>query len=227
MDAPFVDIHTHRPSAEEGCVALACVEPGAIPRPPPRGTFFCCGVHPWDASASDAETRFRALRDLVDEKRLAALGETGFDRVRRQASMEAQVRLFRLHAELAESAGLPLILHGVRSNADILAEFSRLRPRSTWIVHGFSAGPQELERILSKGIAVSMGPRELSRSGAGETLRRIPSGLLFLETDASSTPLAEVYRTAAELLGHPVGSLARRIHDNWLALFGGTTGIVT
>lgn len=227
MDPPFVDIHTHHPSAEEGCVALACVEPGAIPQPPPRGTLFCCGVHPWNASASDAETRLRAIRDLVDGRRLAAIGETGFDRAPRRAPMEAQVRLFRLHAQLAESAGLPLILHGVRSSADILSEFSRLRPRSVWIIHGFSAGPQELEKILSKGIAVSMGPRELSRSGAGETLRRIPSGLLFLETDDSNTPLADVYRTASELLGHPVGSLARRIHDNWLGLFGEATKIVT
>lgn len=223
MNPPFVDIHSHRPSAEEGCVVLACVEPWMIPHPAPPGTSFCCGVHPWDVSAPDASDRFREIRELVDKKRLVALGETGFDRVRRSSTMEAQIRLFRMHAALAESAGLPLILHSVRSNADVLSEFSRLRPRSTWIIHGICAGGIELERILSKGIAVSMGPRELSRSGAKETLRRIPSELLFLETDDADVHIADVYRNAADLLGCPAGSLAGRIHENWLRVFGEVT----
>lgn len=204
-------------------MVLACVEPEAVVHPAPPGTAFCCGVHPWNAAKPDAMDRLRAIRDLVDRGRLAAVGETGFDRIRREVPLEAQVELFRLQARLAEEAALPLVLHSVRSNADILAESVRLRPRSRWIVHGCSAGGAELDRLLSKGIAVSMGPRELSRPGAADRLRRVPPDLLFLETDEAATPIAEVYHRAARLLECSTEDLARRIFRNWRELFGEAT----
>lgn len=227
MNPPFVDIHSHRPPTRDGSLALVCVDPARAARPAPPGTSFCCAVHPWEASATDAGDRIRAIRGLVDENRLSAIGETGFDRIRRTAPLEAQIALFRLHADLADEAGLPLVVHSVRANADVLAESSRRRARSVWIIHGCSAGPEELERILSKGIAVSMGPRELARPGAGQALRGTPPDLLFLETDDSEVGIEEVYRVAAGKLDCPVDSLVRRIHGNWLRLFGKTTRTVT
>jgi len=171
--------------------------------------------------------RFRSIRELVDKNRLAAVGETGLDRIRHDSSMDSQIAMFRLHADLAEKAGLPLVLHSVRANSDILSEHSRRRPRSTWIIHGCSAGNQELEKIVSRGIAISMGPREFSRPGARENLHRTPSELLFLETDDSGVDIGEVYRIAAEKLDCPVEILARRIHENWRRLFGDPTETVS
>lgn len=226
VNPPFVDIHSHRASGDEQSLVLVCVDPEMIPDLAPPGTTFCCGIHPWNASAPDALDRFWTIGELVDKKRLAAVGETGFDRIRRDAPMDAQSRLFRLHADLAEHARLPLILHSVRSNSDVLSEFSRRRPKSTWIIHGCSASGPELDKLLSHRIAVSMGPRELSRPGARENLHRTPSELLFLETDDSGIPITEVYRLAAEALDCSVESLAQRIHDNWRRTFGDTAEIV-
>jgi TatD DNase family protein len=223
VNPPLVDIHSHLPAAAPGSLTLLCVDPAKASRPAPPGTSFCCGIHPWTASATDVPERFLAIRDLVDKKRLAAIGETGFDRIRREVPMEAQLASFRLHADLAERAVLPLVLHCVRANSDILAEHSRRRPKSAWIIHGCSASGEELAKLLSRGIVVSMGPRELFRPGARENLHRIPSELLFLETDDSGIDIGEVYRLAAETLDCPVESLARRIHDNWLRQFGNAT----
>ena len=225
VNPPFVDIHSHLPAASPESLALCCVDPERAVHPAPPGTFFCCGIHPWHASAPEASGRFEAIRDLVDKNRLAAVGETGFDRIRRDSPLDAQVASFRQHADLSESAGLPLILHSVRSGSDVLSEHSRRRPKSTWIIHGCSAGGEELAKIVSKGIMVSMGPRELSRPGARENLHGTPAELLFLETDDSGIGIAEVFQIAAEKLDCPIESLARRMHENWIRLFGNLTEI--
>ncbi len=199
---------------------MACVAPSCTRAAPPAGVAFCCGVHPWDAGHPDARERFEEIAALAASGKLAAVGETGFDRFRRSVSFEAQALVFALHADLAERTGLAVILHSVRANADILSESVKRRPRVPWILHGCGAGVVELDRLAARGIFVSLGPRELARPGARERIAHIPENLLFLETDDSGIAIGEVYRNAAALLDLPIEVLAERIRTNWIRLFG-------
>lgn len=220
VDLPFVDIHAHRSGSDGAWRRLACVEPSAARSDPPPRTSFCCGVHPWDAARPDARERFEEIAALAASGRLAAVGETGFDRFRRDIPFDLQASLFGSHAELAERTGLPLILHSVRADADVLSESVKRNPRTPWIIHGCGAGPSALDRLASRGIAVSLGPRELARAGSRERIARVPEELLFLETDDSGAAIEDVYREAARLLDLPIEILAARIQRNWSRLFG-------
>lgn len=220
MNPPFVDIHSHQPPFPDEGFVLACVRALADRAPSSHSARLCTGIHPWDAANPDCALRFERIRDLVETKRLSALGESGFDRSRRSVPIPDQSKWFRAHAQLAETAHLPLILHSVNSHSDILSEFVKFRPRSPWLVHGFWGGIGELDQILSKGIAVSFGPRELARIGAAARLERVPPDLFFLETDDSGEPIEKVYRMAADVLAMPPEKIAEWTRSNWRRWFG-------
>jgi len=219
VHTPYVDIHTHRIAASRGSIDLVCVEPSTLDGLRTADNFWCCGIHPWRASDPSATQEFAKIGGFVDKNCLSAIGETGFDRANRSSSIEDQKRLFDLHARLSEEANLPLVLHCVRAVGDVLSSHKRLRPRSPWLIHGLASSRKELDQILSRGIALSLGPRELARPGAKERIASIPRNLLFLETDDSPISIDHVYHTAADLLECPIEDLARDLHANWIRWF--------
>lgn len=215
----WFDAHSHSRPPGDGVVALVCVEPsvlGSEGQPPPP---VCCGIHPWHAARPDAEDRFRRVALAARERRIAAIGECGIDRFRLDAPIPVQTETFLRHARLAEETGLPLVIHSVRTDSDILAVHSSVRPRAAWILHGFSARGGNVDRLLERGVVASFGPRELARPRTAGILERVPPELLLLETDDSGTPIEEVHRIAARLLGTEVHALARRITGNWTRIF--------
>lgn len=215
----WFDAHAHTRRSDHGSVALVCVPPAALGSPADDGSPVCSGVHPWHAAAADADAGFASVELAARRRRIAAIGECGLDRFRLDAPFAVQSEMFLRHARLAEETGLPLVIHSVRTDSDILAAHSSVRPRVAWVLHGFSARTGNVDRLLGRGIAASFGPRELARPRAAETLRRIPPELLLLETDDSEIPIEEVHRIAASLLETEVDALARRIGGNWTRIF--------
>lgn len=216
------DAHAHSRRPDDGSVALVCVPPAALGSFADDGLPVCSGVHPWNAASPDAPDDFERVARAAREGRIAAIGECGLDRFRLDSPFSVQSDMFLRHARLAEETGLPLVIHSVRTDSDILAAHSSIRPKATWILHGFSARAGNIDRLVERGIAASFGPRELARPRATEILQRIPSELLLLETDDSGVPIEDVHRTAARLLEIDVDGLARRIGGNWMRIFAPT-----
>ncbi len=216
----FVDIHVHSIPASRNTNALVCVAPGFAFSPPQKGLWFCCGIHPWNAADPDWNDTFCQVANLARSRKIAAIGETGLDRFRRDIPFDAQIESFRRHATLSEATSLPLVIHSVRSNADILSEFAKISPRSLWLIHGCSANPAEIQKIASMGISISFGPRELAHPDARRRILSVPLERLFLETDDTHQPIEEVYQLAAQALGCDVPYLAAQIHENFQRLFG-------
>jgi len=217
----LADIHTHRFEAAPGAVRLVCVRPGestSAKRNP--GDRFCTGIHPHDCDAPGLEERFAMVSEAARTGRISAVGETGLDRFRQPPAIAAQLPWFRRHIELSEATRLPLVIHSVRTDSDILSEHKRARPASPWILHACSAGAAGLGQILSRGIHVSFGFRELSRPDARARLQAAYGPRFFLETDDSDHPLAEVYELASRIMDIPVREIAERTLENWAVLFG-------
>lgn len=215
----WFDAHTHSRRSDPGVSALLCVAPASLGSLADDGSPVCGGIHPWKAAATDADADFASVELAARRRSIAAIGECGLDRFRLDAPFPVQSEMFLRHARLAEETGLPLVIHSVRTDSDILAAHSSVRPRAAWVLHGFSARAGNVDRLLGRGIAASFGPRELARPRAADTLRGIPPELLLLETDDSGIPIEEVHRIAARLLETEIDALARRIGGNWTRIF--------
>ncbi|WP_417012570.1 TatD family hydrolase [Alistipes sp.] len=191
METPYVNIHTHRPTGRG-------LEPASV------------GIHPWDAAGADADSLCEALG------RAQAVGEIGLDYL--HPDREAQRRLFEQQLELAETAGMPVVLHCVKAFEPMMTLLGRFRLRAV-IFHGFIGSPQQAARAVAAGYYLSFGPRSLRSPRTVQALATVPSERLFLETDDDPTPIESVYAEAARLLGLPLDRLREALYTNYLRIF--------
>lgn len=191
METPYVNIHTHRPTGRG-------LEPASV------------GIHPWDAAGADADSLCEALG------RAQAVGEIGLDYL--HPDREAQRRLFEQQLELAETAGMPVVLHCVKAFEPMMTLLGRFRLHAV-IFHGFIGSPQQAARAVAAGYYLSFGPRSLRSPRTVQALATVPSERLFLETDDDPTPIESVYAEAARLLGLPLDRLREALYTNYLRIF--------
>lgn len=190
-DCPFIDIHTHR-----------CCEGGV--------TY---GVHPWKVPSN-----LNLLESLLKENRLAAIGETGIDRLHKD-TIPLQIEVFEQHILLSEQYQKPLIIHNVKAIADILRLHKKHQPKQAWIIHGFNGTATEVRQFTDKGIYLSVGESIFFENRKiHESITSIPLDDLFLETDTSEKTIQEIYEKAAELLNLPLEVLKQRIFANFARL---------
>lgn len=151
---PFSDIHTHRTDA--GRDAVICIDPSVDPLPAIQpGWHYSVGIHPWRADCA-TDRVWRLLDELSRRPEVVAIGEAGLDTLR-GPSPEVQLPVFVRQAQLAEAVGKPLIIHAVRSWADIMALRRQMRPAQPWIIHGFRGKPQLAAQLVRAGFHISLG----------------------------------------------------------------------
>lgn len=191
---PYVNIHTHRPTGSG--IELRTE-----------------GVHPWDADMQLVATLGERLSDAQ------AVGETGLDFVH-GPSREVQTEALRAQLRLARERELPVVLHCVRAFEPLMRELAACEPRAV-IFHGFIGSPEQARQALAKGYCLSFGERTFASPKTLAALRGTPLSQLFLETDDSPVPIAEIYARAAEAKGVPEEVLQRAILDNYKRIFTG------
>ena len=81
--------------------------------------------------------------------------------------------------------------------------------------------PEQARQALAKGYCLSFGERTFASPKTLAALRGTPLSQLFLETDDSPVPIAEIYARAAEAKGVPEEVLQRTILDNYKRIFTG------
>lgn len=182
----YVNIHTHHP--HEGELS-------------PRSE----GIHPWQADSwSDGEPPISNDCEVVGEIGLDYA--CGVERPKQEA-------LFRAQLQIAQRRRLPVVLHCVKAfepTMRILAEYDL----KGVVFHGFIGSAQQAERTIERGYWLSFGERSFRSPRTVEVLKKIPLSHLFLESDESPTPIAEIYRRAAEIRGEDIGQIARALEAN-------------
>ena len=180
------------------------------------------GVHPWwldTVIASEAkQSNLIRLESLLKENKIAAIGETGIDRLHK-ATLRLQIEVFEKHILLSEQYRKPLIIHNVRGTDEILRLHKKHQPKQPWIIHGFNGNAAEAQLFTEKGIYLSVGESLFYENRkVTKAITSIPLDHLFLETDTSEKTIQEVYEKAAERLNLPLEVLKERIFANFARL---------
>lgn len=156
------------------------------------GVWAAVGRHPNSAAGWDGAAEAELL-ELAGDERVAAIGETGLDFYRNQASRDDQVAAFRAQIGIAQMVEKPLVIHmrsGQGEDADAVAEsFELLASEASGVevvLHCFSAPSERVAEAVANGWFCSFaGNVTYPKSGAlREAARLVPDDLILVETDA-------------------------------------------
>jgi TatD DNase family protein len=193
--------------------------------------YAALGIHPHQAAEPEAD-RIDELRELLHHSRAVAVGETGFDTVRRFSNPEQQRRLFDAQLGLAEELDLPVVVHNREADEETAAALAPFR--GTVVLHCFSS-PALVPVAVERGYYVSFAGN--ATYPKAEALREaavaVAAERILVETDSpylSPQPVrgqpnepANVVltiRVLAEARNEDPIELAARTHANAAAAFG-------
>ena len=159
----------------------------------PAKMVLCFGVHPQLPRGNPDPENIKRLEMFLEktagEKRLAAVGETGFDFFDEdyRATREVQERIFRYHLSVARESGLPLVLH-IRKAMDRVFYYAKdLAKLPAVIFHSYSGTFREAGDLLKRRVNAyySFGtPIVLNHKKAMEAAALLDPERLLTETDA-------------------------------------------
>jgi TatD DNase family protein len=161
-------------------------------------------------------------------------------------SCDGQEEVFLAQLRLAAARNLPVSIHCLQAWGRLLELLQAApRPRVGFVLHSYGGAAEMVAPLAKLGAYFSfpghfLHARKLKQR---ETFRQIPADRLLIETDApdqhlpadkilfplagaDSQPLNHpanlpaVYAGLAEFLGEPVESLAARVEENFLRVFG-------
>ena len=217
MKPPFIDIHTHSARTDDDLMQIVNLE---LKEPCPEQGCYSYGIHPLALDNADfqIDEALNKLKENLQQPQVVALGEAGLDKF--HAHFERQVEVFERQIVLSENLKKPMILHDVKSHNEIIALRKKHRAKQPWIVHGFNGTEQDVRQLTGQGLYLSVGESLLHpERKIAKSLKNIPLGLLFLETDMAKIGIERVYEAAARLLEIDIITLQRQIFANFAALW--------
>ena len=148
--------------------------------------FAAVGIHPHDAHRA-VEADFAAIDALLAAPKVVALGEVGLDYYYDAHTKDVQKQVLRRFVAMAKRHNQPLMLHIREAHADarqILDEEGM--PAAGGMVHCFTAGWEEAQAYLARGMMLSI-PGVVTFKNAAPlraAVPQIPADRLLLETDS-------------------------------------------
>ena len=173
--------------------------------------YAAAGIHPENcAGFQDAD--LAALRQLLAQPKVAAIGEIGLDYYwEENPPRDFQQMVFRKQLALAEELDLPVIVHDREAHGDSLS-IIREFPAVTGVFHCFSGSPEMAEELLKRGWYLGFdGPITYKNARrAPEVAAITPLERMVVETDAPYLSPAPVRgrRNDSRYLPHVIAKLA-------------------
>ncbi|MFI3277941.1 MAG: TatD family hydrolase [Rikenellaceae bacterium] len=191
----LIDIHTHSAPRD-----------GSI-------TITSRGIHPWYAEEYTIYSiDWSNLADNVD-----SIGEIGLD-FACDINRQKQLEVFTAQLEYAQQLQLPVVIHCVKAFEEVMATLKQFTLRAV-ILHGFIGSAQQAQRAVERGYFVSFGELTARSPKSINALKAIPLDNIFVESDVSTTPIDDIYRTIAQLKGCSFDTLRDATYKNYIRIF--------
>ena len=210
----FINIHGHRQANNiQEWVMMNLMAKDFPPEDIENGAYSV-GFHPYNVGKTDETETLNAVMSATQHPRIFAIGEIGLDKSI-EAPMDQQQRVFEKQVEIAESAGLPVILHVVRAFNEMIEFMNSRKPSVPMIIHGYNGSREMVEDLVGAGFLISFGEAiARDHSKIVESLLSVPLDKLFLETDEGDLDIREIYHTAADVKGVSMDQLREQIVEN-------------
>lgn len=197
----ILDIHTHSRTpnpvaiidiSDSVATSLSEWNPGTLY---PDYQTFSVGIHPWNLTREMTPDWLDAVEKTALRQDVTAIGETGID-TQRGGPLYRQIDTFKKMALLAEKVEKPLIIHDVKAHDVIIGLHNDIKPKQTWIIHGFRQNPNTAEMLLRHDMYLSFG-----QNFNPMTLRSIPADRILAESDDSGIPIPDIIHSMSNIRG--------------------------
>ncbi len=175
--------------------------------------YAAVGIHPHEAKDGDAAA-LAALKDLAQQDKVVAIGETGLDFHYNFSKQPDQRRVFAAHLAIAREVNLPVIIHSRNAYDETVEILDRHGGGLKGVVfHCFSGSAEQAKQLLDRGHflsftgVVTFKNAEATRAAA----QVVPLERLMVETDApylSPEPLRKQKPNEPALMVHTARCLA-------------------
>ena len=196
---------------------------------------FSYGLHPQSAGYIDIKTNADFLEQLLQNKKLSAIGEAGFDYFNDEfkAAAELQEEMFNIQLDLALKYNLPLVIHCRKANEKLFEYSKQLKKLPAVLFHSFMGTPIEAKSLLNRGINgfFSFGKQVMNNNKKViACVRDLPDDFILTETDAPwqflkgeshTNPLEikKIFEAFCQIRNEDHEILSQQIKQNFLTLF--------
>lgn len=144
------------------------------------------GIHPWNVNILK-ENELQQTIDFIQENKdvVKAIGEIGLDH-KYETIWEKQTMVFDKMLHLAETLGIPVIIHS-RGTTDKIVDMLPSYRLSRVLLHWFSHPMSALKKALDNGYYITEGPPATYSNGIREVIQNTPLTNLLTETDGPVT----------------------------------------
>lgn len=170
---PAIDSETH-----EKMLALETEYPNKI--------ISMMGLHPCSVKPESWEEELQIVKNYLDQRDFAAIGEIGIDLYWDQSTVDIQVKAFEQQIDWAIDRDLPIVIH-TRSSFDEVFEVleKKKHPKLRGIFHCFSGDLQQAKHAIDLGFILGIGGVVTFKNGKiDQFLSEIPLDKIVLETDS-------------------------------------------
>ncbi len=210
---PFVNIHTHSISGNESSIVNLDYNDQTT-----DNIRYSFGLHPWHIGKINEQEVINKLENYCSTQSIVAVGEIGLDRSI-STELELQKHFFTIQLNIAKQFSLPVIIHAVKANSDLLHIRKQQADSTTWILHGFKGSIQDANKFIDKNCYISFGGNLLSNSKLQALIKQLPIDRIFFETDDSNISIVDVYNKAATILQIDESMLKQQIYSNLKQVF--------
>ncbi len=150
-----------------------------------KGFHAAAGLHPLFL-ADHKDHDLVVLEELCSQKRLVAVGEIGLDFYNGKERQIEQQQLFEQQLAIADTFGLPLILHVRKAHDQVLSILRRKKFTRGGSVHAFNGSLQQAQQYIEMGFVIGVGGSiTYSRAKKIRTMvQGLPVESIILETDS-------------------------------------------
>ena len=206
----YFNLHTHDLNCPNGIISLFPEQKKEMI----NGKMYSMGIHPWYVNEESLPEDLSTIEVLAKGNKIVAIGECGLDKLKGIA-LDKQINIFQKQIRIAETSGLPLIIHCVKAFDELIQLKRKSRIEITWIIHGFKGSLEQAKQLTKLGFYLSFGKALIQdQLKMEEVFRQIPDDRFFMETDVSEIPIESIYARAGEIKGIGLEELNNKILQN-------------
>ncbi|MBG9855422.1 TatD family hydrolase [Bacillus wiedmannii] len=198
------------------------------------------GFHPEQPiHKEDCEQTYKLIEDHVED--IVAIGEVGLPyylrKEEKDITLEPYIAVLKRFIELARKYDLPIVLHAVYEDADIVCDLLEEHKVSRAHFHWFKGSETTMKRMMRNGYYISITPDVLHKEKIRKIVSYYPLEYMMVETDGPwefqedvmthPRMIREVLKEISVIKNMSVDKVTETIYENTIQFYPALTSSKT